>query len=369
MPLNKQKGNMYPWVTHTWNVIKGKCPHDCSYCYMKIYPQKDIRFDESELKTDLGNGNTIFVGSSCDMFAQSIPANWIHSILNHLATFPDNIYLFQSKNPKRFSDFLNDFPEKTILGTTIETNRDTGNFSKAPTVQERYLAMKELNRRIKISNNAKTNPNFGMKGKHHSEKSKKRMSASHNGQIPWIKDRKGVWKHTEEHKKKMSKRMSGKNNPFYGKTHTEESKKKIKLFYKGMTSPRKGVKLPEEQIEKIASKLRGRKPSKETIKRRLRRRTPSSLEKKMIKIINKYNLPYKFVGNGKFFIENKNPDFINVNGEKIAIEVFYRKHKEQFGGDVDKWKEDRRKIFDKYGWKLLFFDETRVNEKIKDVLK
>jgi len=27
MTLNKQKGNMYGFVTHTWNVIKGKCPH------------------------------------------------------------------------------------------------------------------------------------------------------------------------------------------------------------------------------------------------------------------------------------------------------------------------------------------------------
>ena len=26
---------MYEFVTHTWNPIKGKCYHDCSYCYMK----------------------------------------------------------------------------------------------------------------------------------------------------------------------------------------------------------------------------------------------------------------------------------------------------------------------------------------------
>lgn len=26
---------MYDFVTHTWNTIKGECPHDCSYCYMK----------------------------------------------------------------------------------------------------------------------------------------------------------------------------------------------------------------------------------------------------------------------------------------------------------------------------------------------
>lgn len=154
----------------------------------------------------------------------------------------------------------------------------------------------------------------------------------------------------------------GENNPFYGKTHSKETKKKLKLFYKGMTSLRKGVKLSEEQIEKTAFKLRGRKPSKEIIKKRLKRRTPSSLEKKMIDIIFRYNLPYKFVGDGKFFIEKKNPDFINVNGEKIAIEVFYRKHKEVFSGGLLNWMENRRKIFNKYNWKLLFFNEIQVND-------
>ena len=52
MAMNKVKqgSNMYPWVTHTWNVIKGKCPHDCSYCYMKRFPQPELHFDEKELK-------------------------------------------------------------------------------------------------------------------------------------------------------------------------------------------------------------------------------------------------------------------------------------------------------------------------------
>lgn len=46
--LNKSKGNMYPWVTYTWNPIKGKCPHECRYCYMKGYPQPELHLDEKE---------------------------------------------------------------------------------------------------------------------------------------------------------------------------------------------------------------------------------------------------------------------------------------------------------------------------------
>lgn len=57
--LNKQKGNMYGFVTHTWNVIKGKCPHDCEYCYMKVFPQGELRFDEKELKSFLDGGKLI----------------------------------------------------------------------------------------------------------------------------------------------------------------------------------------------------------------------------------------------------------------------------------------------------------------------
>lgn len=103
--------------------------------------------------------------------------------------------------------------------------------------------------------------------------------------------------------------------------------------------------------------------NKEYRKKVLGRRKKSLLEIKFEKIIKELNLPYKFVGNGKFFVENKCPDFINCNGEKIAIEIFYRRHKEQFRGGLEKWKQNRQKTFNKYGWKILFFNETQINEK------
>jgi|SRR3990167_1529670 len=83
---------------------------------------------------------------------------------------------------------------------------------------------------------------------------------------------------------------------------------------------------------------------------------------KFEQIVKKFDLPYKFVGNGNFFIEKKNPDFINCNGKKIAVEVFYKKHKELFQGSINTWKQERQKIFSNYGWKIVFLDETQVNE-------
>ncbi len=146
MPLNKSKGNMYTWVDATWSGgIKGECPHDCSYCYMKRWgKQRPLHFDEAELKTDLGSGNTIFVGSSCDMWAQRIPREWIGRVLDCCLHFR-NRYLFQSKNPERFHDGFY-FPYgNTILGTTIESNRCCcDRTSSAPCTDKRYLAMKEI---------------------------------------------------------------------------------------------------------------------------------------------------------------------------------------------------------------------------------
>jgi len=142
MVMNKQKGNMYSFVTHTWNVIKGKCPHDCVYCYMKKFPQGKLRFDESELKTNLGEGNFIFVGSSCDMFADGVTFTFkVEKILEHCKKYPKNTYLFQTKNPVMFHKYKNDLPKNCILGTTIESNRKTP--SKAPTTEERVGWMED----------------------------------------------------------------------------------------------------------------------------------------------------------------------------------------------------------------------------------
>lgn len=122
MPLNKSKGNMYGFVTHTFNTIKGACPHDCDYCYMKRRGTlRTVRFDEKEKKTDLGKNNVIFVGSSCDMWAADIPEKWILDTLDMLTD--DNVYLFQSKNPLRFGDFRRKMRMADVLATTIESNR------------------------------------------------------------------------------------------------------------------------------------------------------------------------------------------------------------------------------------------------------
>ena len=138
---------MYNFVTYTWNTVKGECYHDCSYCYMKRWGKlKPVRFDEKELKTDLGAGNFIFVGSSCDMFAENIPDEWIKKTLKHMEQF-DCKYLLQTKNPKRVLDYIDAcvITDKCIICTTIESDMFYPEIMKnSPQPMQRSIAMQEL---------------------------------------------------------------------------------------------------------------------------------------------------------------------------------------------------------------------------------
>lgn len=150
--LNVRKGNMYEFIKYTWNPIKGKCLHDCSYCYMRqINPNAtQPRIAEFEFETSLGKGNSIFIGSSTDMFAENIPSEWIVRVLDfcHQRNEPEkpNTFLLQSKNPKRFLEFVkHPLMDHVVFGTTIETNRFYPEImNKAPKIEDRVEAMEEI---------------------------------------------------------------------------------------------------------------------------------------------------------------------------------------------------------------------------------
>lgn len=146
MSLNKSKGNMYPWVTHTWNPIRGKCPHGCVYCFMRDRDVGPLRLDEKALMDNLGTGRTIFVGSSTDMWADAVRGDRIWQVLNKCRQY-DNKYIFQSKNPHRFFQFMEEFPQDIILGTTLESNRQYGQSIHAPLPSARASAF--IDRRLK----------------------------------------------------------------------------------------------------------------------------------------------------------------------------------------------------------------------------
>lgn len=134
MALNKSKGNMYDFITHTWNPLAGECTHGCQYCstnkLKKRYPainskySGNLRLVEKELKTNLGKDNFIFVCAQNDLFAPDVSPLIIQKILSYCKSF-DNKYLFQTKNSFRLNEYFeyDFFPENSIFCTTVETNR------------------------------------------------------------------------------------------------------------------------------------------------------------------------------------------------------------------------------------------------------
>lgn len=153
MSLNKSTGDMYSFCTHTWNPLNGECPHGCEYCYVKNTPagrqgfySGKLRLNKNAMSDQLGSGRTIFVCSLNDLFAAEVPGRMIELVMEKINIWSENTYLFQTKNPAGFLKYLEWFPGKSLLGTTIEStgpwNSIVGN--GAPYPPERIDAMKQL---------------------------------------------------------------------------------------------------------------------------------------------------------------------------------------------------------------------------------
>ena len=117
----------------------------------------EIRIDREALFKQLKKipkHRVVFVCSMNDLFAEKVPKAYIFNIIgmaNHIDD-GNRIFLFQTKNPRRMIEFFPYFPPKSILGTTIESNRELIK-TEAPPPIERYKAMKELREKINIHKN------------------------------------------------------------------------------------------------------------------------------------------------------------------------------------------------------------------------
>lgn len=131
--------------TVTWNPFKG-CGFDCIYCdpsfkrqakrqknrcskcynYTPHYhPERLKKIPKADLVFACANGDISFAKK-----------DQMEDILKAMRYKPKQTFLLQTKNPECLDKFR--IPSNVIVGTTIETNRDTRKISKAPVPLTRY---------------------------------------------------------------------------------------------------------------------------------------------------------------------------------------------------------------------------------------
>lgn len=92
---------------------------------------------------------------------------------------------------------------------------------------------------------------------------------------------------------------------------------------------------------------------------------PTKPERWFEALCAKHGLPYRYVGDGRFWIEGVNPDFVNTNGRKVAVEIFGTywhdpqrnpsvKYPQTLGG--------RKQILRQYGWDCIIIWENELEE-------
>lgn len=132
----------------TFNPFCG-CDFKCVYCYApEIYKRfskcdkcKNFipHFHKERLNQKFKPGETWFVCSMGDISFASF--DQFADILEVISNYPETTFYIQSKNPWFFGNYVEQggyIGKNIVLGTTIETNRNTKNYSKAPAPVNRY---------------------------------------------------------------------------------------------------------------------------------------------------------------------------------------------------------------------------------------
>lgn len=154
---------------------------------------------------------------------------------------------------------------------------------------------------------------------------------------------------------------------------TDETKEKIRLATMGNTS-HLGCKQPPEAIEAMRQKRLEyweNTPNRDEHIGKIiaaSHKKPNKTEIKLLKVLNSVSNEWDFVGNGQLMIAGKNPDYADVNGRKLLVELYgdyYHKGENP---------EDRINLFALYGYRTLIIwerelkDIETVKEKIKEFI-
>ena len=209
--------------------------------------------------------------------------------------------------------------------------------------------------KLKMSKSAKTRLRSP-----HTEETKLKISEAHTGKvvsnITREKLRKAASgkKSTDEAKRKIGAASKG-NQYALGYKHTEKAKREIsKAGKKSWSDPIHHKKRVENQkrlwVNPVFHKQQKTKMAQgNTVK-------PNKPEIELLSILQTlYPDDWKYVGDGSLVISGKNPDFVNVNGKKLIIELF---------GDYWHRNDSPRKrmgVFKPFGYRTLIVWERELN--------
>jgi len=264
---------------------------------------------------------------------------------------------------KETDERLKKMGEKISLNQKQEDYYNSGEFTKGFTPWNKGLTKENneilKNASIKNSISRKGFPS-PMKGKHHTEEAKEKMSQKRLGKTPWIKGR----SHTRETRKKIG--LMGKGRIPWNKGLTKENNKSLKV-----SSNKNRVitkKLWQDSKYMLKQKKTKRKLWKnpEFVAKQMKSRgvKPNKLETIFENFLNSIQpREWKFVGDGQLIIGGKCPDFANINGQKKLIEVF---------GDY--WHrgqdpQNRIDTFKKFGYNTLVIWEHDIKNLSENRLK
>jgi hypothetical protein len=211
-----------------------------------------------------------------------------------------------------------------------------------------------------------------MRGKHFSAKVRHNMSlarlGTHPSEATKVKFRNRII--SKATRKKISVTMTGR---FVSRI----TRKKMSLTWKkrikaGYVNHFKGCHFSKKHRKNMSLSAIGKIKSEKHLKAILRAncRRPNNKEKCLDSILQK-NFPneWKYVGRGDFFLGGKNPDFMNVNGKKLLIEMYGDYfHRGETG-------EDRIAHFRQFGfdtiviWEHELRDENRVVNRIENFIE
>ena len=109
---------------YTINPVKGLCPMACSYCYaramykrFKWNPEVSWYPPAWDLVDTLKKPSRIFVGSTFELFHDSLPYNWMEYNLLTAKKYPQHTLIFLTKQPQNLLAW-SPFPPNCYVGVT-----------------------------------------------------------------------------------------------------------------------------------------------------------------------------------------------------------------------------------------------------------